>query len=105
MSMNPQAPSSWLEMRLGRHALTFNLHINGEQILVMIQHPENLAQIVTEGMRLGLDAFMQHYWTVEPPLNAHVEFTFTPTTTRGDSMDPVVYHYVVHGCQLHACAL
>lgn len=61
MSMNPQPPSSWLEMGLVGHALTFNLHINGEQVVVMTQHPTDLAQIIMEGMRLGLDAFMQHH--------------------------------------------
>lgn len=61
ISMNPQPPqphTSWLEMGLAGYALIFNFHINGEQVLVMIQHPADLAQIMMEGMRLGLDAFM-----------------------------------------------
>lgn len=36
--------------------------IEGQEIMVIIQNPNFLAQVVTEGMRMSLDNYMNHLW-------------------------------------------
>ncbi|KAM3200755.1 hypothetical protein P3L10_033117 [Capsicum annuum] len=40
--------------------------INGQESLVRIQNPKDLAQRVTEEMSLGLEAYGQFHWFVHP---------------------------------------
>lgn len=50
-------PQSWLEQGLQGQALLFRLSINDHEVILVLQNPSYLAEIVSEGMRLGMDAF------------------------------------------------
>lgn len=56
MSMD-QPLQSWLEMGLQGYALIFTLEMNDQEIVFLIQNPSHLAEIVMEGMRLGMEAY------------------------------------------------
>ncbi|KAF3617370.1 hypothetical protein FXO38_34021, partial [Capsicum annuum] len=60
-------PQSWLEAALKGHALTFTMYVEGKECLVIIQNPKDLSQIITEGMKLGLEAFAHQQWYATPP--------------------------------------
>lgn len=65
----PLAPAqSWLEMGLLGHAQTFALEINNQDILIMIQNSMDIAQIVTERMRLGWETYAQYQSFIHQPL-------------------------------------
>lgn len=46
-------------MRLQGYALIFNLQLNNQEVVLLVQNPTHLAEIVTEGMRLGMEAYNQ----------------------------------------------
>lgn len=60
---------SWLEHGLTCQALFFRLTINNQEIIVVLQNSSYLEQVVSEGMRLGMDAFGQSHWSMNasPP--------------------------------------
>ncbi|KAG5618109.1 hypothetical protein H5410_017933 [Solanum commersonii] len=55
-----QPPQSWLEMGLSGHSLTFSFHLDNQEIIMDLQNPGYVAQIITEGMRLGIEAYINH---------------------------------------------
>lgn len=59
MSMD-QPLQSWLEMGLQGYALIFTLEMNDQEVVLLIQNPSHLAKIVTEEMRLGMEAYTQN---------------------------------------------
>lgn len=60
---------SWLEMGLQGYALNFMLELNNQEAILLVQNPTHLAEIVTEGMRLEMEAFNQQQWyTTQTPL-------------------------------------
>ncbi|OIT22175.1 hypothetical protein A4A49_59173, partial [Nicotiana attenuata] len=60
-------PQSWLEMSLYDHALTFMMEVEGQEVILVIQNPVDMAQIVTKGMRMGVDLYSQYLWAMHPP--------------------------------------
>ncbi|KAH0686986.1 hypothetical protein KY284_017539 [Solanum tuberosum] len=53
-----QPPQSWLEMGLSGHSMDFTFEMgNNQDITLDIQDPMFMAQIITEGMRFGQEAF------------------------------------------------
>lgn len=60
---------SWLEMGLQGYALIFTMEMNNQEVVLLIQNPTHLAEIVIEGMRLGMEAYTQNQWfTTQTPL-------------------------------------
>lgn len=63
-SRNPSSidlpPQSWLEMGISGHSLTFSFHLDNQEIIMDLQDPAYVAQIITEGMRLGIEACINH---------------------------------------------
>ncbi|KAH0672405.1 hypothetical protein KY290_024644 [Solanum tuberosum] len=55
-------PSSWLELSLQGHSLSFNVMIEGREVAIVVQNPTFLAQVVGEGMRLAMEAYNTHVW-------------------------------------------
>ncbi|OIT01812.1 hypothetical protein A4A49_25865 [Nicotiana attenuata] len=53
---------SWLEMGLQGYALVFTMELNNQEIVLLVQNPSHLAEIVTEGIRLGIEGYAQHQW-------------------------------------------
>lgn len=50
-------------------SLNMNLHLEGRDIIIQIENPSNLAQIIMEGLRIGLDNVANHSWlTLMNPL-------------------------------------
>ncbi|OIT02655.1 hypothetical protein A4A49_56763, partial [Nicotiana attenuata] len=54
---------SWLEMGLQGYSLIFTMELNNQEIILLVQNPTHLAEIVTEGMRLGMQAVAQTQWS------------------------------------------
>lgn len=53
------------------HALSFNVEIKGGEILIIVQNPTLLAQVVSEGMRITMDKYNHHLRmtsVLQPPL-------------------------------------
>ncbi|OIT30942.1 hypothetical protein A4A49_54773 [Nicotiana attenuata] len=55
--------TSWLEMGLQGYALIFTIELNNQEIILLVQNPTHLAEIVIEGMRLGMEAVSQNQWS------------------------------------------
>ncbi|KAG5618103.1 hypothetical protein H5410_017927 [Solanum commersonii] len=57
-TISDQPPQSWLEMGLSGHSVTFNFYLtNNQEIVIDMQDPAFLAQIITEGLTLGIEAY------------------------------------------------
>lgn len=71
-------PPSWMEMGLLGHAVSFNLRINGQETIIILQNTHYLAQLITEGMRLPMKNYLNHVWPnnilhpLAPNLNPHL---------------------------------
>jgi len=71
---SPQAqnyqPVSWMEMGLMGHACSFNVQINGQDSVIILHDTQYLAQLVTEGMRLAMNNYLNQAWlnTILQPL-------------------------------------
>lgn len=61
MSMD-QPLQSWLEMGLQGYALVFTMELNNQKVVLLIQNPTHLAEIVIEGMRIGMESYNQNQW-------------------------------------------
>lgn len=61
MPQNHQ-PTSWIELVLMRRAISLQLTINGQESVILIQNSQFLAQIVSEGLQLAINSYMNHIW-------------------------------------------
>ncbi|KAH0703255.1 hypothetical protein KY285_017533 [Solanum tuberosum] len=99
-----QPPQSWLEMGLSGHSLTFSFHLDNQEIIMDLQDPGYVAQIITEGMKLGIETYINHmnipgtelpFYHPEqpegpvlaPPINPPVSLIEVPTSSRGATHD------------------
>lgn len=97
---------SWLEMGLQGYALIFTLEMNGQEIVLLIQNPSHLAEIVTEGMRLGMGAYTQNQWfTTQTPLvlenqastsTQHWSYPMNPANLHGNPVINLMPFYPPH---------
>nr|XP_009762739.1 PREDICTED: uncharacterized protein LOC104214726 [Nicotiana sylvestris] len=55
-------PQSWLEYGLTGFSLNMNLQLEGQDIMIQLKNSSYLAQIVTEGLRIGMDNVENHPW-------------------------------------------
>nr|XP_033512504.1 uncharacterized protein LOC117277192 [Nicotiana tomentosiformis] len=55
-------PLSWMEMGLLGHAVSFNLQINCQETIAILQNTHYLAQLITEGMRLAMNNYLNQVW-------------------------------------------
>ncbi|KAH0705475.1 hypothetical protein KY290_010166 [Solanum tuberosum] len=65
-------PHSWLEMSLQGQPLSFSVVVDGRQVIVLVQNPTFLAQVVSEGMRIAMKTYNNHLWlstVLQPPLS------------------------------------
>ncbi|KAF3663363.1 hypothetical protein FXO37_12029 [Capsicum annuum] len=58
----PHQPLSWIEMGLRGHAATFTLDTNGKKSVLILQNEKQLAQLITGGMKLALENFVNCLW-------------------------------------------
>lgn len=71
-------PLSWMEVGLMGHAVSFNLQINGQQTIVILQNTQYLAQLISEGMRLAMNNYLNQVWLnnilhpLAPSINPHL---------------------------------
>lgn len=54
-------------MGLEDHALTFTIELDKQNVIIMIQNPTDIVQIVTESMKLSTNLYNQYLWTMHPP--------------------------------------
>lgn len=60
------------------HAILFNFQINGQEMIVIFQNTHYLAQLITEGMRLARNNYLNQVWLnnilhpLAPSLNSHL---------------------------------
>lgn len=75
-----QPLQSWLEMGLQGYALIFTMELNNQEVVLLVQNPTHLGEIITEGMRLGMEAYTQNQWytTQTPLMLEHQPSTSTP---------------------------
>lgn len=65
-TISNQPPQSWLELGLSGHSVTFNFYLtNNQEIVIDMQDPAFLAQIITEGLRLGMQAYINNFPSVD----------------------------------------
>lgn len=57
-----EPPLSWIGQGMQGQAVFFNLSINGQEIIFIIQNQNFLAQLITEGIILAMDNYMNHMW-------------------------------------------
>ncbi|MCD7465102.1 hypothetical protein HAX54_000556 [Datura stramonium] len=88
-------PQSWVEMGLVGHTLPFTFELNNQEMVFNNQNSSQLAQIVSEGMRLGVDSFDNHnlytqsnYTMMEPSFN----YNWNNYPMPGVPPMPPVYH-------------
>lgn len=60
-------PQSWPGMSLQDLALIFTMKLDYQDVIIMIQNPMDIAQIVMEGMQLGTNIYNQYLWAMHPP--------------------------------------
>lgn len=73
MSMD-QPLQSWLEMGLQGYALVFTMELNNQEVVLLIQNPTHLAEIVIEGMRIGMESYNQNQWySTQTPLFLEIQ--------------------------------
>lgn len=66
------SPLSWMEMALHEQSLTLNIIMEDREMVLVIQNPSILAQIVSEGMRRAVETYNSHVWmstVLPPPMN------------------------------------
>ncbi|KAH0636608.1 hypothetical protein KY290_037027 [Solanum tuberosum] len=54
--------SSWLEMGLQGQTMTFSVLLDNQEIIMLIQNPTILAQVVSDGMRIAMETYNNHLW-------------------------------------------
>lgn len=70
---------SWLDMGLQVYALIFTVELNKQEVVLLVQNPTHLAEIITEGIRFGMEAYVQTQWyTTQTPLL--LDHRLAPTT-------------------------
>lgn len=53
---------SRLEMSMLGQTLSFSIEMEGREILIIVQNPTFLTQVVSEGMRIAMDTYNHHLW-------------------------------------------
>ncbi|KAK4340244.1 hypothetical protein RND71_041706 [Anisodus tanguticus] len=76
-------PHFRIELGLQGQAVVFTMTINGVNTVIALQNPNFLAQIISEGMKLAMDNYMNHVWlhnvlnplapTVAPAIFHHMQ--------------------------------
>lgn len=67
IALTPHAtttPTSWLEVGLQNHALTFTMKVNNQEVTILINNLRDLAQIIMEGMSLGTEIYGRYHWSM-----------------------------------------
>lgn len=54
-----QPLQSWIEMGVQGYALLFKMELKNQEVVLLIQNPTHLVEIITEGMRIGMEAYNQ----------------------------------------------
>lgn len=65
-------PVSWMELSMQGRALTISAIIEGQEVILIVQNPVYLAQVITEGMRLATETYYNQLWVstaLQPTLN------------------------------------
>lgn len=52
----------WIKHGLRDHAVFFTINVNGVNTMIIIENLNFLAQLITEGMRLAMDNYVNHHW-------------------------------------------
>lgn len=55
-------PLSWMDMGLMRHAISFNIHVNGQESIVIFQNTQYLAQLIIKGMKIAMSNYWNQVW-------------------------------------------
>lgn len=62
-------PQSWMEISMSEHALTFTMELDNQDVIVMIENPTDIADIVTEGMHIGVTLYNQFHMGNASPIS------------------------------------
>ncbi|KAK4735241.1 hypothetical protein R3W88_009502 [Solanum pinnatisectum] len=65
-------------MGLSGHSLTFSFHLDNQEIIMDLQDLGYMAQIITEGMRLGIEAYINHMNIPGSELSFYHKILFSP---------------------------
>lgn len=57
-----QFPTSWLKIGLQNQALSFSAIVEGREVIIVIRRLTFISYIVSQGIRVGMEAFNNHLW-------------------------------------------
>lgn len=69
-------PLSWIEKALMVHAVSFNMILDGQDTMIILQNSHFLAHLVSEGLHMSMSNYYIHVWLdnilqpLAPNLNA-----------------------------------
>ncbi|KAH0635699.1 hypothetical protein KY289_035614 [Solanum tuberosum] len=92
-------------MSMHGQTLSFSAEVEGRSVVILVQNPTFLAQVVSEGMRLALETYNNHLWLstfLQPPLSfpfPQIPFYHHPTWemhlfnpfSRPTNMEPIIF--------------
>lgn len=52
----------WVELGLMVHVISFNIMFNGRETVIVLHNSHYLAQLISEGIRLSMNNYMNHIW-------------------------------------------
>ncbi|KAH0714834.1 hypothetical protein KY284_007739 [Solanum tuberosum] len=55
-------PFSWIELGLRVQVVFFTIDLNGQEVMIILQNPNFLSQLVSEGMKLVMENYLNHLW-------------------------------------------
>ncbi|KAH0776381.1 hypothetical protein KY290_007792 [Solanum tuberosum] len=55
-------PLSWIELGLRDQAVFFTMDLNGQEVMIILQNPNFLSQLISKGMKLAMDNYLNHLW-------------------------------------------
>lgn len=95
----PQAkdyqPTSWMELGLMGHALSFTVPINGQETIVIFHNIQYLSQLIMGGMRLAMNNYLNQVWLnnvihpMAPSLNPQMDQTMREQWNMPPQFNPM----------------
>lgn len=70
-------PLSWIEQALMGHPISFNMILNGQAMVIILQNSHFLAQLVSKGIHIVMNNYQNHIWLnnvlhpLTPSMNAN----------------------------------
>lgn len=86
LAQNPNpTPHSWIELSMQGHTLSFSAEVEGREIVIILQNPTFIAQVISERIRMAMETHNYYLWmstVLQPPLSLpfpQLPFYHSPT--------------------------